>query len=107
MHYEIGLSYLSGWVPLNEEISFNQKCFKRKDEWKPKLSRFQCVLPVAIVVGGWGIDTEAGISSRLSLDFPNDLFGYQDANFDLISPKVAFKFIIICCFTIPRQLGLT
>ena len=79
---------LPGWVPAYEEISFNQKCFKRKEEWVPKLSRFQCVLPVAIVVGGWGIDTETGMSSRLSLDFPSELFGFQDANLDLISPQV-------------------
>lgn len=76
-----------GWVPLYEEISLNQKCFRRKEEWKPKLNRFQCILPVAIVVGGWGIDTGTGLFSRLSLDFPNELFGYQDANLDLISPR--------------------
>jgi hypothetical protein len=85
---------LPGWVPAYEEISFNQKCFKRNEEWVPKLSRFQCVLPVAIVVGGWGIDTENGFSTMLSLDFPNELFGFQDANLDLISPKVLLTFFL-------------
>ena len=74
-----------GWVPSNAEISFNQKCFKKKEEWDPKLSQFQCVLPVTIVVGGWGIDTENGLSNMLSLDF--GLIGFQDANLELISPN--------------------
>ena len=49
---------------------------------------------MAIVVGGWGIDTEIGFSTMLSLDFPNELFGFQDANLDLISPKVVLTYFL-------------
>ena len=59
-----------------------------KEEWIPKLNRFQCIYPVGLVVGGWGIDTETGISTNLRLDFPADFFGFRDANFDLLNPKV-------------------
>jgi hypothetical protein len=90
---------------LHEEISFNQKCFKRKEEWIPKLNRFQCISPVGIVVGGWGIDTETGISSNLRLDFPDDFF--RDANFDLLNPKVIFVHIQDAFFYFYRTFGLT
>ena len=86
------IKYVSfqGWVPAYEEVSFNQKCFKKQDEWIPKLQRFKCVQSVGVVVGGWGIETDTEFTKLLSLDVQNNLNPSGNESHEIMNSQVLF-----------------